>query len=134
MTSVAFQTILRKQIRKLPKILKSVKIIHYHSLLFIRVRGATSTPTSAPSTAQSSSCAWPPPWTRTPRREGPATREASALRGGVLKRVLRPGVLKSRLKRQLSRFRRNNQTSQINNFTIFNEFHNISAHLSKTRW
>ena len=34
-TSVAFQSILRKQIRKLPKILKSAKIIHYHSLLFI---------------------------------------------------------------------------------------------------
>ena len=34
-----FQSILRKQIRKLPKILKSdsVKIIHYFSLLFIRV-------------------------------------------------------------------------------------------------
>ena len=27
----------RKQIRKLPKILKSVKIIHYYSLFFIRV-------------------------------------------------------------------------------------------------
>ena len=42
MTSVAFQSILRKQIRKLPKILKSVKIIHYYSLLLIRVlrRGA----------------------------------------------------------------------------------------------
>ena len=39
MTSVAFQSILRKQIRKLPKILKSdsVKIIQYYSLLFIRV-------------------------------------------------------------------------------------------------
>ena len=32
-----FQSNLRKQIRKLPKILKSVKIIHYYSLLFIRV-------------------------------------------------------------------------------------------------
>ena len=37
MTSVAFQSILRKQIRKLPKILKSVKIIQYYSILFIRV-------------------------------------------------------------------------------------------------
>ena len=39
MTSVAFQSILRKQIRKLPKILKSdsVKMIHYYSLFFIRV-------------------------------------------------------------------------------------------------
>ena len=39
-TSVAFQSILRKQllqIRKLPKILKSVKIIQYYSILFIRV-------------------------------------------------------------------------------------------------
>ena len=37
-TSVALQSILRKQIRKLPKILKSVKIIQYYSLvLFIRV-------------------------------------------------------------------------------------------------
>ena len=36
-TSVAFQSILRKQIRKLPKILKSVKIIQYHSILFNRV-------------------------------------------------------------------------------------------------
>ena len=32
-----FQSNLRKQIRKLPKILKSVKIIHHYSLLFIRV-------------------------------------------------------------------------------------------------
>ena len=32
-----FQSILRKQIRTLPKILKSVKITHYYSLLFIRV-------------------------------------------------------------------------------------------------
>ena len=32
-----FQSNLRKQIRKLPTILKSVKIIHYYSLLFIRV-------------------------------------------------------------------------------------------------
>ena len=32
-----FQSKLRKQIRNLPKILKSVKIIHYFSLLFIRV-------------------------------------------------------------------------------------------------
>ena len=31
-----FQSNLRKQIRKLPKILKSVKSIHHHSLLFIR--------------------------------------------------------------------------------------------------
>ena len=36
-TSVFFQSNLRKQIIKLPKILKSVKIIHYDSLLFIRV-------------------------------------------------------------------------------------------------
>ena len=36
-TSVAFQSNLRKQIRKLPKILKSVKIIQYYSILFIRV-------------------------------------------------------------------------------------------------
>ena len=36
-TSVAFQSTLRKQIRKLPTILKSVNIIHYYSLLFIRV-------------------------------------------------------------------------------------------------
>ena len=40
MTSVAFQSILRKQIRKLPKILKSVKIIQYYSRLFIRVLSA----------------------------------------------------------------------------------------------
>ena len=32
-----FQSNLRKRIRKLPKILKSVKIIHYFSILFIRV-------------------------------------------------------------------------------------------------
>ena len=32
-----FQSILRKQFRKLPKILKSVKIIQYYSILFIRV-------------------------------------------------------------------------------------------------
>ena len=32
-----FQSNLRKQIRKLPKILKSVKIVHYNSLLFICV-------------------------------------------------------------------------------------------------
>ena len=37
MTSVAFQSILRKQIRKLPKILKSAKIIQNYSILFIRV-------------------------------------------------------------------------------------------------
>ena len=37
MTSVAFQSILRKQIGKFPKILKSAKIIHYYSLFFIRV-------------------------------------------------------------------------------------------------
>ena len=36
-TSVAFQSNLRKQIRKLPKILKFVKIIQYYSILFIRV-------------------------------------------------------------------------------------------------
>ena len=38
-TSVAFQVILRKQIRTLPKILKSVKIIHssQKKILFIRV-------------------------------------------------------------------------------------------------
>ena len=36
-TSVAFQSNLRKQIRKLPKILKSVKSIQYYSILFIRV-------------------------------------------------------------------------------------------------
>ena len=32
-----FQSNLRKQIRKLPKILKSVKIIQYYSILFMRV-------------------------------------------------------------------------------------------------
>ena len=32
-----FRSNLRKQIRKLPKILKSVKIIQYYSILFIRV-------------------------------------------------------------------------------------------------
>ena len=39
MTSVVFQSNLRKQIRKLPKILKVtvVKIIQYSSILFIRV-------------------------------------------------------------------------------------------------
>ena len=37
MTSVAFQSNLRKQIRKLPKILKLVKIIQYYSILFNRV-------------------------------------------------------------------------------------------------
>ena len=36
-TSVAFQSILRKQIRKLPKFLKFVKIIQYYSILFNRV-------------------------------------------------------------------------------------------------
>ena len=36
-TSVAFQSNLRKQIRKLPKILKSVKFIQYYSILFNRV-------------------------------------------------------------------------------------------------
>ena len=36
-TFVAFQPILRKQIRKLPNILKSVKIIQYYSILFNRV-------------------------------------------------------------------------------------------------
>ena len=40
-----FQSKLRKQIRKLPKFLKSVKIIHYYSFLFIRLlrrgRGAS---------------------------------------------------------------------------------------------
>ena len=38
-TSVAFQSNLRKQIRKLPKILKSdsMKIIQYYSILFNRV-------------------------------------------------------------------------------------------------
>ena len=37
MTCVDFHSNLLKQIRKLPKILKSVKIIHDYSLLFIRV-------------------------------------------------------------------------------------------------
>ena len=38
MTSVAFQSILRKQIRTLPKFLKSVKIIqYYYSILLNRV-------------------------------------------------------------------------------------------------
>ena len=45
-TSVAFQSILRKQIRKLPKILKSVKIIQYYtdpnSILFNRVLSGAS--------------------------------------------------------------------------------------------
>ena len=36
-TSVDFQSILRKQIRKLPKFLEFVKIIQYYSILFIRV-------------------------------------------------------------------------------------------------
>ena len=36
-TSVVFQSNLRKEIRNLPKILKSVKIIHYCSLSFICV-------------------------------------------------------------------------------------------------
>ena len=36
-TSVVFQSNLRKQIRKLPKILKFVKIIQYYSILFNRV-------------------------------------------------------------------------------------------------
>ena len=35
MTSVAFQPNLRKQIRKLPKILESVEIIQYYSILFM---------------------------------------------------------------------------------------------------
>ena len=39
MTPVAFQQILRKQIRKLPNILKFVKIIQSHSILFNRVLG-----------------------------------------------------------------------------------------------
>ena len=41
-TSVAVQSILRKQIRKLPKTLKSVKIIHYYSILFICVLSSAS--------------------------------------------------------------------------------------------
>ena len=36
-TCVAFQSTLQKQIRKLPKILKSVKTIQYYSTLFTRV-------------------------------------------------------------------------------------------------
>ena len=36
-TSVDFQSNLRKQIRKLPKFLKFVKIIQYYSILFNRV-------------------------------------------------------------------------------------------------
>ena len=65
-----FQSNLRKQIRKLPKILKSVKIIQYYSILFIRVlkydgtrawellpsRGTSATPRSCTSSARSSSC------------------------------------------------------------------------------
>ena len=39
MTPVAFQPILRKQIRQLQKLLKSVKIIQYYSIFFIRVPG-----------------------------------------------------------------------------------------------
>ena len=35
--SVAFQSILRKRIRKLPKILKILKIIQFYSVLFNRV-------------------------------------------------------------------------------------------------
>ena len=37
MTSVAFQSNLRKQFRKLPKFLKFVKIIQFYSILFNRV-------------------------------------------------------------------------------------------------
>ena len=37
MRSVAFQSILRKRIRKLPKFLKILKIIQYYSILFNRV-------------------------------------------------------------------------------------------------
>ena len=37
MTSVAFQSTLRKQIRKLPKFLKFVKIIRFYSILLNRV-------------------------------------------------------------------------------------------------
>ena len=50
MTSVAFQSNLRKQIRKLPKILKSFceitseKLIKYNSILFIRVLSDTARP------------------------------------------------------------------------------------------
>ena len=36
MTSVAFQSILRKQIRKLPKIVKFVKIIQYYCPYLLR--------------------------------------------------------------------------------------------------
>ena len=39
-----FQLNLRKPIRKLPKILKSVKLIQYHSILFIRVLSQVSSP------------------------------------------------------------------------------------------
>ena len=37
MRSVAFQSILRKRIRKLPKFLKILKIIQFYSILFNRV-------------------------------------------------------------------------------------------------
>ena len=43
-----FQSKLRKKIRKLPKILKSVKIIHYYSLLFIRALRQKRRPRSPP--------------------------------------------------------------------------------------
>ena len=51
MASVAFQSIWRKQIRKLPKFLKSVKIIQYYSILFNRVlrrEGAPEREAAAP--------------------------------------------------------------------------------------
>ena len=41
MTSVDFQSNLRKQIRKLPKFLKFVKIIQFYSILFNRVLSHT---------------------------------------------------------------------------------------------
>ena len=44
MTSVAFQSILRKQIRKLPNILKSVKIIQYYSIVSLATDHVAAVP------------------------------------------------------------------------------------------
>ena len=60
------QSNLRKQIRKLPKILKwSVKIIHYYSLLFIRVLRRSSASARASSRASASRTG---PWAPAPPR------------------------------------------------------------------
>ena len=56
-----FQSNLRKQIRKLPKILKSVKIIHYYSLFFIRVLIQVSSSSAEEQARQETMLASEPP-------------------------------------------------------------------------